>query len=259
MKNFGLIKTIFEDLMVEALVCESKLNKALYNKFIKRLKTNKVMKAQFEVYNLLEEFNDGINKDNLNFYIKECISLLDGIERDEIIKENLKTFKPILENFPELEFKDYPEKNIHESIAELIFTKKNSKTINSLIKHTNVIKENLINKQNDKPLVKEETLIPNSTLTKLMVEKFKEKYSSFNQVETVTFMSLIKEDLSLKEETFKFVLKECISRVNQKLESEPTLKETLLKVKEKLLTDNFLEENYKTDILKLVDLFNDLE
>lgn len=124
MKNFGLIKTIYEDLMVDALVTESKLNKSLYNKFVNRLKSNKIMKTQFEVYNLLEEINESVNEDNLNFYIKECISLLDGISRDEIIKENLKTFKPILENFPELEFKDYPEKNLHESIAELIFTKK---------------------------------------------------------------------------------------------------------------------------------------
>lgn len=260
MKNFGLIKTIYEDLMVDALVTESKLNKSLYNKFVNRLKSNKIMKTQFEVYNLLEEINESVNEDNLNFYIKECISLLDGISRDEIIKENLKTFKPILENFPELEFKDYPEKNLHESIAELIFTKKNSKTINSLIKHTNVIKESLLSNKN---LIKEKEenvkIIPNSTLTKLMVEKFKEKYSSFNQIEAVTFMSLIKEEPLLKEETFKFVLKECIARVNVKIETEPSLKETLLKVKEKLLTDNFLEENYKTDILKLVDLFNDLE
>lgn len=260
MKNFGLIKTIYEDLMVDALVTESKLNKSLYNKFVNRLKSNKIMKTQFEVYNLLEEINESVNEDNLNFYIKECISLLDGISRDEIIKENLKTFKPILENFPELEFKDYPEKNLHESIAELIFTKKNSKTINSLIKHTNVIKESLLSNKN---LIKEKEenvkIIPNSTLTKLMVEKFKEKYSSFNQIEAVTFMSLIKEEPLLKEETFNFVLKECIARVNVKIETEPSLKETLLKVKEKLLTDNFLEENYKTDILKLVDLFNDLE
>lgn len=129
-----------------------------------------------------------------------------------------------------------------------------------MIKHTNVIKESLLSNKN---LIKEKEenvkIIPNSTLTKLMVEKFKEKYSSFNQVEAVTFMSLIKEEPLLKEETFKFVLKECIARVNVKIETEPSLKETLLKVKEKLLTDNFLEENYKTDILKLVDLFNDLE
>lgn len=260
MKNFGLIKTVFNDLMIDALVTENKVNKDLYRKFLQTLKKNKIMKAQFEVYNLLEGLDADVKEDDLNFYIKESISLLDSISRDSIIKENLKTFRPILEKMPELEFKDYPEKKIHESIAELIFTKKNSKTINSILKHTNVIKENLINSKVDSKVITEEKkIIPNSILTNLMVEKFKEKYGNMSDIEKVVFMSFIKEDNSIKEDTFKFLTKECVSKVNNKLETDLEIKETLLNVKETLLTNSFTLENYKTDILKLVDLYNDLD
>lgn len=261
MKNFGLIQTIFDGLMIDGLVAENKQKKALYSNFVKRIKNNKIMKTQFEVYSLLENANT-IEDEDLNYYIKETISLLDNFSREDIIKENLNTFKPILEKMPELEFRDYPNKNIHEAISELIFTKKTTKTINSILKNTNIIKENLIANKSIQPLINEESdskIIPNSTLKKLMIEQFNKKYSSFNSVERLTFMSLIKEDVELQEETFKFITKECINRVNRKLETDLEIKETLLKVKEKLLTNEFTNENYQTNIIQLVDLYNDLE
>lgn len=260
MKNFGLIKTIFTNIMADALVSENDKGKKLFNNYVNKVKKNKVLRTQFDVYELLENAN-GIEDSNIELYVKESISLLDGISRETIIMENLKLFKPIIENYPHLEDIEYPEKSLHEAISELMFVRKNAKTINSIIKNTNTIKESIksnliIENANGSKLNNRQ--IPNSLFTKLMVERFKEEYGSFNDTEKLVFMSLVKEDVDFKNETHSYLIKECLVLVNVKMSEDPSLKESLLNVKEKLLAENFSADNYKNSIVKILELYNDL-
>ena len=91
-----------------------------------------------------------------------------------------------------------------------------------------------------------------------MVERFKEEYGSFNDTEKLVFMSLVKEDVDFKNETHSYLIKECLALVNVKMSEDPSLKESLLNVKEKLLAENFSVDNYKNSIVKILELYNDL-
>lgn len=257
MKNFGLIKTIFNNIMVDGIVEKNDSKKKLYVEFVKKVKKNKILRSQFEVFNILEETN-GLDESMRNEFIKESINLLSEFDRDKIVLENVALMLPLVESDYNISEFDYKEKDLHESITELIFTKKSAKTLNKILEHTKKISLHI-----ETPTVIVETKsagVPNSMLTSIMVNRFNEKYSDLNENEMKIINSIITGNVESQKETQKNIVDECINVVNDKLTTaDVSLKETLLNVKDKLLKIDFLEETYISETIKLVELLKDLK
>jgi len=256
MQNFGYIKSVFNEMLIEALISKDKKKKQIYSNFVNAIKTNKILNKQFQVYDLLEnkfETNDGKRSE----FIKETLSLLNDIKREDIFKENLKLVTPLYQHGYELPNLDYNHKALDETIAKLIFTKKSGKTINSIVENISLISEHI--KDNIAPLVVEGAGVPDSLLMNTMVNKFNEKYSELSESDSKVIKSLISTNIVDREIVFNDLIRECLELTNSQIpNSTSDIKESLLNVKEKLLEYKFSNENYIQLTSKLIELKNDL-
>jgi len=248
MENFGNIKDTFKKIILESVVKKDENGKKLFTTFLKNLKENITLKNQFLIYKNLEskKFNDKLEAKE---YIKENINLLKKINKKEIEKSNLDLLKL-------LKGKEIVKENneFYENIIYLSITKKNpsnidkiNETINKLINHMTSIKEN-----DDKIDVID---VPPSILTKLLVNKFNEKYKDINESDKKLIKTIL-NDKSNKLTTFKNVIRECIDSVDKKLTEnvDLELKNKLLKVKDKLLNTKYEKDNFLNDVIKLYNL-----
>lgn len=252
MRNFGKIKNIYNSILVEGMYRKDPKKKALFKKYLKTIKENKILRTQFQVYRNIEskvESDDSSARE----YVKENIELLKKFKKKDIIEANMLLVSDILYEVDE----DYDKKELHEEITNLIFTDKNPKNIDSIMESTSkivdVIKENV----EVEPI--KEDVIPTKILTSISVEKFNERYSDLSEEEKRVLKSLINGNDNIKEETLKTLVGECIDLVDNQLDGvNVETKAKLLEVKDKLLRMKYDEESFITDIGKVMDLKTDL-
>lgn len=252
MQNFGKIKNTYNSILVEGIFRKDAEKKALFQKYVKAIKENKILRTQFQVYRNIES---RIESDDTKAreYVKENIELMKQFSKKDIMEAN-----KMLANGITLSDSDYTQKELHEEIANLIFTDKNAKNIDSIMESTarvvNFIKENV------EPEPLQEDLVPTSFLTSIAVEKFNEKYSELSEEEKIVLKSLVEGGDDVKKETFTTLVRECIDLVDVKLaESDLDTKDKLLKVKDKLLRMEYVNESFITDIGKVMNLKFDLQ
>jgi hypothetical protein len=248
MENFGNIKDTFKKIILESVIKKDNNGKKLFSTFLKNLKENKTLKNQFLIYKNLEskKFEDKLEAKE---YIKENINLLKKINNEEIEKSNSYLLKL-------LKGKEIVKENneFYKNIIYLSNVKKNpsnidkiNESMNKLINHMTTIKE-----EDSKIDVVD---VPPSVLTKLMVNKFNEKYSDINESDKKLIKTVL-NDKTNKTHTFNKIVRECIDSVDKKLNEnvDLELKDKLLKVKDKLLNTKYQKDNFLNDIIKLYNL-----
>lgn len=256
MQNFGKIKNIFNDLLVDGITKKDDSAKKLFKKYVKTIKESEILKTQFLVYNNIE----GKHEDDLvsaSIFVSENIKLLEKYTEKEIFNENKKLVK-LLDGYMSRLNETYELFNLHESISNLIFTKRTPKTINTLTeeikKITSYIKE-----------VKEKTTaqsidLPVSVLTNIMVEKYNQKYASLNENDKTVLKTLINTNLDNKKEVYSDIVNECVQLIDTLLMDKTSPKHKLVIVKSKLTEDvEITDANFIEKFVKIIELKNDLK
>lgn len=249
MENFGNIKDTFKKIILESIIKKDEKGKKLFSTFIKTLKENKSLKDQFLIFKNLEsrKFDD---RDVAKDYIKENINLLKDINKKELTEGNV-----ILSNL--LKGKKIIKENnsFYSDISFLSTIKKNPSNIEIFNESLN----RLVNHMVTKTEVTEHTDtidISPSILTKIMVNKFNEKYSEITESEKKIIKSILNGKNEDKVNTVNNLNRECIDSIDKKLNEniDLDLKDKLLKVKDKLLTTEYKKDDYYNDVIKLYNL-----
>lgn len=257
MQNFGKIKNVFNNLLVEGIAKKDASAKKLFKKYIKTIKESKILKTQFLVYNNIE---NKIDEDviSTNIFVSENIKLLEKFKKADILNEN-KKLVDLLNTYKSRLSEDYELKVLHESISDLIFTTRTPKNIGKITEDIkNIGKYILTNKAKE---VNETIDLPVSVLTNIMVEKYNEKYNTLDESDKKVLKALINSNLEEKKVLHSEIVNECVTLIDKLLtEERGEAKEKLLQVKVKLLEDTEInDDNFVVKISKLVDLKNNLK
>lgn len=264
--NFGQIKSIYNEILAESISSKNKKNKDVFKKYVKTLKKNEILKTQFYIYSNIENKFDE-NKNRAIEFIKENISLMDKYSKEEIkgaIKKITNEF--IIEN-ENLYLVNDKTKELYENISKLILTKKNPKTIDTIVETTDKIADYITSNVKDiNPILEglEDIVISTKELGNLMISRFNETYSELSESEREVFDLIINSNEDKKEEVFKNAISECLSLVTKKLTSDEVrgeidLRESLLNLKENLLNRVYNKENFDSEIIKVIELKKTLE
>lgn len=259
MKNFGFIKSVYNELLSESISEKNSETKGVFKKYLKSIKENEILKTQFLIYKNIEDKIEE-NEAKAVEYIKENIALMNKYSKKEILESNKKLSKIVsdkIDSFKGL-YDENRMKPLHESITTLIFTEKNAATIDRIIESISVasdyIKSNTIKKLN------ESLGVSNEVLTSVVVDKYNETYDQLSESAKKLIAVVVDSTENEKIEFYTNTLKECVGLVNSKLkEADLALKESLLSLKENLLERNFDIKTFDQDVLKIFKLKDDLE
>lgn len=257
--NFGQIKDIFSEQLIESYVGKKDGGKKLYKKFIKTLNENEVLKTQFIVYKNIEKKNS-MDDIDVHDYLKENISLFDKFTKKEILESNQKLIDLLNEN--NVQIKSQP-KEWYNDLNKLIVLEKKATTINKLQESFNNVKEFI--KENKEEINLSENVSSNKVDPKkflsIAVEKYNERYKEQLSEEEVKIVNTLRKGSEQeKEDLLKEYVKDTIKLINDKLEERKdniTLKETLLNVKDMVYT-TVESENINEGVITLYELKKDL-
>jgi hypothetical protein len=254
MQNFGKIKNAFSEILAEGIASNDVAKKKLFKKYIKALKESNILKTQFLVYENIENVIEN-DQFSANLIVSENISLLNKFNKKNILSENEKLIS-LSEDVKNRLEESYDKKlsNLHESISNLVFLDKNTKTVNEIAKNIkNVLDYITTNKEK---VVTESYDIPNSMLSSILVEKYNERYSELTESTKEALKVLIESTDEEKIDVYNKINIECIDLIDAKLvESDLDTKDRLLKVKDKLLRNTIeINEEFPKNISKLVEL-----
>jgi hypothetical protein len=253
-KNFGHIKSVYNTLLAESVMSDDKSKKELFKGYVKSIKENEILKTQFLVYtNIEQKVESDVAKAAM--FVKENIELFSKFNKKDILEANTKLVENLLFESDVLDEK----KELYESISTLIFTNKTPETIDSIVEATSKIVDYIVN--NKAKTVSEAIELPNSMLSTMMVDKYNEKYASLDESEKKILKTLIESTDEEKKEVYSNTIKECITLINEKLDtSDLNAKDKLLRVKDRLLNDKQeINEDFIKNISKLVELRSNLK
>ena len=253
MQDFGKIKTVYNDILVEAIVKKDEESKKLFQKYLKTIKESEILRTQFLVYNNIET---KVEKDfnSASLFVSENMKLFRKYKIKDIVKEN----KRLVGLLDVKRFDNAPSNKLYESLAYLITTPRTAKNVGTVSNELRNVIE-FINK-NETPVVTESFGLPNSFVASIMVQKYNEKYSDMLQEDKDILKVLISSDLNEKMDFYNKTVSECLVTIDGLLnESNEETKDKLIKVKERLLEKNEITENQFLDkVIKLVELKNNL-
>jgi hypothetical protein len=257
MQNFGKIKNVFNDLFVEGVINKKAPSRELFKKYLRYIKENEILKTQFLVYSNIE---NRIDSDLLsaNIFISENIKLLEKYKHSDIIKENNKLVNLLGNDSNKLNDK-YDLDELHESLTNLIFTKRTPKNINKITEEIKRIGTYISsNKVNTPENIHD---LPISMLSKIMVEKYNEKYANLDEETKKIVKLFISSELEEKRNFYNEIVSECkvlVSRlINETDNSE--INEKLLKVSKKLDETQVTDDELLINIANLATLKKSLQ
>ncbi len=253
-QNFGLLKNVFNDGLVESVVNQDATKKDTFKQYVNLVNENEILKAQFLVYtNIENKIESDYNK--ALFYVNENIKLFSKYSKKDILNANTKLVNIAL--FEQVT--PYDKSELHENISKLIFTEQTPESIDVIVEATGFIVDYIIN---NKPReIVEAIELPNSLISSMMVDKYNEKYATLDESEKRVLKALIDSTDEEKKEVYTSTLNECLTLINEKLDTtDLVVKEKLLKVKERLLGDKqVVDEDFNKNISKLVELRSNLK
>lgn len=253
-KNFGHIKSVYNNLLAESVMSDDKSKKELFKGYVKSIKENEVLKTQFLVYtNIEQKVESDVAKATM--FVKENIDLFSKFTKKQIMEANTKLVEGLLFEFDV----QNENKDLYESISTLIFTNKTPETIDTIVEATSKVVDHIVN---NKPRVVSEAIeLPNSMISTIMVDKFNEKYSTLDEAEKRVFKALVESTDEEKKEIYSSTIRECIDLINEKLNTDDLdTKDKLLRVKDKLLSDKQeINEDFTKNISKLIELRSSLK
>ena len=144
MKNFGEIKNRFNEILTESIVKKDDAGRKTFGNYIKMLKENVILNTQYHIFDNIENkyFED---KSDAKDYIKENISLLKDFTKEQIIEANSKLAGMV--SFESGE--DYEGKELHDNIANLIFTDKKAETLDSITESIHLLRDHMTTQRID--------------------------------------------------------------------------------------------------------------
>ena len=254
MKNFGKIKNTFNEILGEAIANKDVSKKKLFNKYIANLKEDRILKEQFNVYTSIETLIED-NQFKASEKIKLNVDTLKEFKSEDILKSNNKLVELLAD-------KDmthsYDNESIHESISKLIFSDDINQYVDSLNEAIEYVKNNTVKE------VFESAGIPNSILASIVVDKYNNKYASLDESSKKLMRLVFEGPEEDKINMFKVLVKECLDLINDKLDNElavedVSIKEGLLSAKENLLAREYKKDTFEKDMVKIINLKNDLK
>lgn len=263
--NFGALKDIFVEKLIESYSSDDKTGKDLYKKFLNILKESETLKTAFIVFKNIE--TKTLNSElSASEYLKESISIFDKFRGDKSLKSETTKLTTLLESY-NIEYKDTEVKTIHRDLQNLLTTKKSVQTLDKLQES----KDNLVSWLTaEKEVIKEtegeeyirKNVDPKKFLS-IAVEKFNEKYKDSLTEEEKSILKVLRENDKEKTKTLvSELVKETISLVNQHLESHGgnvTIKSKLLETKDVIYKMAENNDSFSNKILKLYELKKNLK
>lgn len=261
--DFGTVKDIFTEKLIESYISKDKKGKNLYKKFIKTIKENEVLKTAFIVYKNIEDKTIK-SEVRANEYLKENISLLEKYRGENSIKKQTNILLDILKE-NNIDTSSRRIKEVHKNIETILYSEKNASTINKIEESKSNLLEWLMSdkkteKEEDQSYVKEN--IDLKKFLKVATEKFNEKYSELTEEEKDILKVLRENDKEKTKTLVSQLTKEAISLVNQHLDQNVdniTIKSKLLETKDaiyKIMEDS---EDFNQNILRLYELKKNLK
>lgn len=258
MQNFGKIKNVFNNLLIEGIVKKDDNNKKLFKKYMKTIKESEILKTQFLVYNNIENKIDA-DSFSANLFVSENVKLLEKYNTSDILKENLKLVNLLNESKSKIDG-DYELSKLHESLSNLVFTKRTPKNVEKITQEIkNVTNYITTNKSKE---VNESVDLPLSMMTNIMVDKYNEKYGKLDESDKEILKVLLDKNFENKKSYYTKLVSECTELIDGLLkESDKESSEKLEQVKSKLLDENqsLNEDEYVSKISKLIELKNNLK
>jgi len=256
MQNFGKIKNIFNNLLVDGITKKDDSAKKLFKKYVKTIKESEILKTQFLVYNNIESKHE----DDLalaSIFVSENIKLLEKYTEKEILNENKKLINLLGGHISRLN-ETYELFSLHESISNLIFTRRTPKNINTLTEEIKKITSYI--KETKEKTIAQSIDLPVSVLTNIMVEKYNQKYCTLNESDKTVLKTLINTTLDNKRKIYSDIVNECVRLIDNLLMDDNNPKDKLLFVKSKLIENvEITDDNFIEKIVKIIELKNDLK
>jgi predicted thioredoxin/glutaredoxin len=259
MQNFGKIKNIFNNLMIESIFKKDENSKKLFKKYVKTIKESEILKTQFLIYNNIENKVD-TDQFSVNIFVNENIKLLEKYDKSKILKENNK-LSNLLKNVKYNVDEEYDLSKLHESISNLIFIKREAANVDKITSEIkNVVTHIVSNKVNQDSDIKESFGLPISFLSKMLVENFNEKYSFLDESDKEVLNIIINENFEVKKDFYLKIKEECSNLIGENTTNDESYIEKSRQVKIKLEEDlqTLTEDNFNKKILKLLELKNNL-
>lgn len=260
MRNFGKIKEIFNSLVIEGIIKKDESAKKLFKQYLKTIRESEILKTQFMIYDNIE---NKVDEDafSANLFVSENIKLMEKFDKVDILRANNKLVK-LLEKGGVKSIDDYESNALHESIANLIFTNRSVSNVQKITEDIKGLTNHILDKNKNIVTEKIETVeMPISFLTKFLVDKYNQEYSSLNEDDSQIVKVLIDSDLTKKQDLYNKFVSECKELVAELLkEGDTESKEKLLKVKNKLETESVInEDDFIAKVAKIVELKNNLK
>lgn len=250
--NFGILNHIFESRLPYLL----KHDKNTVKDVIKMVKEDKELRKQFQYYNTLSRLNESIGKlssasSDVKALVERFVSDYNSsVNLTECKKSNVR-FKKLLESrgvIPTSKIDD-GTKNMLESSRKLLENKYSlsnavelSKCIDNVIDYANANKRSVNEAKNP---IDELERLENS-----LKEKLTESEMSFVK-DIVDFKNPLAE--KRKEKLFNTLKEDCIKKVNEMLENEPS-RDDLNELKRKIEEQTFNNESIVKDISKMLEI-----
>lgn len=254
MKNFGLLKEAYMEIMLEGLKTGDIDKKNTFKKFIKSIKYNPILKKQAKFYSLLESVRD-LDNDKQDDFINEAISMISNSDKKEMIKENILLSQILFEYNIDLTELNYEKKELHESISNLLFLKPELKNLKTLSESKNIIRQKREFIIENKTKKSDEDYLPTKVILKTAVNKINKSFPSLSENEIKIIASVLNGNINEQKAIFDELKKECETNILDKKEeiSEQGLLETALA---KLSGMEYSPKTYQTDIVKIMSLKN---
>lgn len=232
--NFGVIYNIIES-NSNKIYEDAKQYPKVYKSLINEIKSDKVLKQQFDVYNAL---TNATNVSDAREYVNEAVSAFPHFSKKEICKSNKKLIDIIRKGkLDEFIYIDDDKMKLYESIEFILLSKSKFNKIGEYInaknniveyvsKHGKTINENIekdydetvkeLSEKYDKELNDDE-----KNLIKL-IETTENKEKFFNDYKEKTIKSLT-ENLVKYEGNDKMELENVVEKINRKTYDEKTI------------------------------------
>jgi len=262
--DFGTLKDIFTDKLIESYSNKNEEGKVLFKKFIKTLKESETLRTAFIVYKNIE--NNTIKSEiRANDYLKESISLFNKFTNDKsLVSENKKLVSILNEHGIALD--SLSKKDLHSNLEIVLSTDLKASTLNKIEESKSKLIEWLMSEK--KPTIVDDSGeyikegVDTQKFLEIVTNKFNEKYSDLTEQEKSILKVLRENNIEEGEKVISTLVKETISIVNTKINSHKdniNIKEKLLETKDLIYSMLEDTESLNKNILKLYDLKNNLE
>jgi hypothetical protein len=250
MHNFGSLLNTLKEFVTDSIVDKKPYDKKSFKTLFNLIRENAILNAQFKLYEGFKQFHSD-DDFIISEYINESINVINKFSKTEL-KEANNLFKIALDKLTNNKILVESSELDSAILKILLSTKADEK---SLAKKT--IREHI--KSNIPKIVESSGYVPTDMLIKVLSERFNKKYSELSESDLNTLKMVLEKNGEEKELNFNNIMKECIDAVNNQLsESDTTVKEKLLSVKERLLEMKYNKKSYETDMVRIINLKNSL-